>query len=164
MASHARDGGLAVSTIFNLLLRSITPYQELVASGAQLVAGALAQVDYDNATDGNVWYTPFLELQFDSGPPAAGTVVVDLYRLPGTTEATERFPEGSATVRPAAVHYVGGFQMQEPSLSVDRLMALDSYTLRAGGNRFIIENVSNNTIAAGWTFGLMLERLRQEQV
>ena len=158
-----------MSTNFDTLLRSLRTYQQLVSSGPALTAGTRHALDFSNSTDGDLWYIPFLELQFSSGPPAAGTIVMDFYRIPGSTEVTERFAEGGngtvgADVTPADTHYVGGFQIRQPSTSIDRILSLDAFSLRAGGNRFVFENVSANTIRAGWTFGIALERLRQAQV
>ena len=153
---------------FDHLLRQIEPFQLLIASGGSLGLDTRGAVDYSNAIPGDWWATPFLQLQFSNGPPAAG-IAVDLYHLPGSSEGTERFAEGGdgtigADVTPAPGFHVGSFYVVQPSTTVARDTSLKKIPLSAVGNRFVLHNISPNTIAAGWTFGLMLERQRQEQL
>ena len=159
--------GEPMSTNFQVLLRSLTAYQQLVASGPSLASNARYAVDFTN-TAGDILVTPFLELTFTT-LPLADTILVDLSRLRGSSEGTQRFAEGGdgttgADIDPQAVHYVGGFSLSDPSTTQSRIASLEAFWLDSTGNRFVLKNVSSNTITAGWTFGLKLERYRLDQV
>ena len=163
-----------MSTNFHQLIRQIVPYLQLEASGGSLASNTRAFYDVPNdgslSPDGDTEATPFIEFQFSTGPPAADLAMVSCWHLRGTGEVTERFAEGgdgtggTADIDPQAVHFIGAFSLSDPSTSGLRVASLAPIRLASQGNRFVLKNVSGNTIAAGWNFGMLIERFRIDQV
>lgn len=141
----------------------------LIDDGTSLSDGARAAGDYDNSgvNDGNYWGVPYLTVQFDTTAPSVGAEILELYLLPGSAETTELYPDGGdaglgTDDDPQQTLFVGAFTTVNPSITVDEILALPPIPLYPSGNRFVVKNVSGQTMDATWQLELMVFRTEDE--
>lgn len=127
----------------------------VIDDNASLSDGSRAAADYDNSTSLDFWYIPFLTVQYDGGPPSAGDDIAELFILPGDADDSEAFPNGGdaglgTDDDPQRVFFVGTFVSVTPSTTVDEILALPPIQLYPHGNRFVLKNVSGQTLDSTW--------------
>ncbi|MGE3932343.1 MAG: hypothetical protein AB7F67_03785 [Rhodospirillaceae bacterium] len=136
----------------------------VIDDNASLSNGARAAGDFDNSIgangDGAEFCTVYLQLQYDGGPPSAGTIVGELWVLPGDGEGSEQFPDGGdaglgTDDDPQDVFNVGSFQSINPSTSVNEILSLPYVPLHPDGNRFVFKNTSGQTIDSTWQLDIV---------
>lgn len=138
----------------NKLLRD-SALAVVIDDNAALTNGTRAAGDYDNATELDMFCEAYLQVQYDAGPPAAGTRVADLYVLPGDGAGTQLYPDGGDAGLgqdddPQADFFVGSFVSINPSLTVNELLGLPRIPLYGHGNRFVLKNTSGQTFDSTW--------------
>lgn len=148
------------------LLRD-TSLQTVIDKNATLTNNSRAAGDYDNSTELDLWCDVYLQVQYDTGPPAVGTKVAELYVLPGDGETTEVFPDGGdGTVgtddTPQQIFLVGSFESINPSTSVNEVLSLRDIPLSGDGNRFVLLNTSGATFDS--TYELRIKPSKTQSV
>lgn len=133
---------------------SDTALVTLIDDDAALANNARAAGDLDNDTELDLGILYFLQVQYDGGPPSAGTKVAELYNLPGDGEASETFPDGGdaglgTNDTPQQIFYVAAFESINPSTSVNEVLGA-SGSLWPHGNRHVILNTSGQQFDSTW--------------
>lgn len=136
-------------------LKADTGLQTVIDTGATLSDGSRAAADYDNSSNLDPLAVPYLQVQYDSGPPTAGDVVALLYNVPGDGESSEAFPDGGDGTTgtdddPQKVFLVAVFETINPSTSVDEILSSVPFRLYPDTNRFVLKNTSGQTFDATW--------------
>lgn len=132
-----------------------TAVQTVIDDNATLADTARAAGDYDNGTELDLEAVAYLTVQYDTGPPSAGSKIAELYVLPGDGAGTEVFPDGGdaglgTDDDPQAIFLVGVFTSINPSTSVNEILASLPFRLYPDGNRFVLKNVSGQTFDSTW--------------
>lgn len=127
----------------------------VINDDAALTNSSRAAGDYDNSTELDIECDVYLQVQYDAGPPAAGTRVADLYVLPGDGAGTQLYPDGGdaglgTDDDPQSDFFVGSFVSVNPSLTVNELLSLPRVRLYGHGNRFVLKNTSGQTFDSTW--------------
>lgn len=138
----------------NKLLRD-SALSVVIDDNAALTNGSRAAGDYDNGPELDVECEVYLQVQYDAGPPAAGTRVADLYVLPGDGAGTQIYPDGGdaglgTDDDPQSDFFVGSFTSINPSTSVNEILGLPRVRLYGHGNRFVLKNISGQTFDSTW--------------
>ena len=139
----------------------------VINDNATLADGARAAGDHDNSSNLDLWCIPYLTVQFDGGPPSVDDEIAELYLLPGDAEASEGYPDGGDSGLgtdddPQDAFYVGSFHTVNPSTSTDEVLALPPIPLYPHGNRFVLKNVSGQTMDLTWQLDILPYKMQDD--
>lgn len=139
-----------------------TSVATVINKDAALADGARAAGDYDNSTELDLSCTAYLDASYGTAP-SAGTIVAELYLLPGDGAATEVFPEGGDgtvgnAVDPQGGLLVGVFESRNPGTSTNEILALNAIPLSPHTNRFVVKNVAGQQFDADWELRISPEK------
>lgn len=104
---------------------------------------AITAVALDNSVDLDLFADVELTVDFVSAPTAGG--VVELYLLPSIDGGTV-YPDGSATVLPQSLLYVGGFAVR--AVTTVQVMVLRGIPLPPGLFYYVIQNTTSQAFPA----------------
>lgn len=134
-------------------LKQDTAIQTIIDDNATLANAARSAGDYDNSTALDPFGIFQLTVQYDGGPPAAGTKIADLYIIPGTSTGPTYADGGDAGLgtddTPQAIYWVASFQSINPSTTVDEVLGTVEIPLYAR-NRVVVLNTSGQTFDSTW--------------
>jgi len=143
-------------------LKADTAVQTVIASSVSAVAASVRIAgDYDNAASLDPIATAYLTYKYTGAAPAAGALAAELYLVPGNSSAL--VAEGGDALRgtndqPQAALLVGVFQTVNPSTSVNETLAVRGVPLHPKLNRFVLQNRSGQSFAAGLTLRIEPEK------
>jgi len=127
---------------------------QTIISGSTLTNNNREAAAYNNSTELDMYADFELFVKFDTTAPSAGDRVAELFILP-TVDGTN-FPEGGdGTVGddldPQQVLKIGVFESRDPSTSTEERIVLSGIPLPPRDARYVIKNISGQTMNASWT-------------
>lgn len=122
--------------------------------GATLVDGARKAGAYDNTSLLDFWCDVFLTYHFDTTAAVVGTIVAELYLLPGDAVSTPNYPTGGDGVvggnfDPQLSLLVGNFATVNPG-GTDEILCIPGVQLSPRLQRFVLKNTSGFTFATAY--------------
>ena len=134
----------SLQQLMNTVLTSLTNGSLATSSES---SGNMASGVYDNTTALDMYADFQLTIQYNSGPPAAGTKVAELYILPlvdGTNPASQ-----VSGGQPQKALLVATFESVLPSTSAVEYLDALGIPLPAGKFELVLKNTSGVTLKSG---------------
>lgn len=108
--------------------------------------GSEVEGTYDNSTNLDIWCDLILAIQYNAGPPAAGTIVAKIYQL-NQVDGTN-YPTVTSGGLPQESLLVAALVSQAPSTSALEYLVAYQIPLFPGNNKFRLSNTSGQTLHA----------------
>lgn len=110
---------------------------------------------YDNGTNLDIWCDLILAIQYNAGPPAAGTKVVEAYIL-NQVDGTN-YPSVTSGGVPQKSLLIAALESVAPSTSALEYLVAYGIQLFPGNNKFRLSNTSGQTLHASASMFLKIQ-------
>lgn len=117
--------------------------------------GSEVEGTYDNSTNLDIWCDLILAIQYNAGPPAAGTKVAEIYLLP-QVDGTN-YPSVTSGGLPQKSLLVAAMESVVPSTSALEYLIATGIQLFPGNNKFRLSNTSGQTLHASASMFLKIQ-------
>lgn len=138
-------------------LHKPTSVATVIAAAAlnSLTNGSEAEGTFDNSTGLDIWCDLILAIQYNAGPPAAGTKVAEIYLLP-QVDGTN-YPSVTSGGLPQKSLLVAAMESVAPSTSALEYLVVKGIALSPGNNKFRLSNTSGQTLHASASMFLKIQ-------